>query len=354
MSGVLKTVVVGCRRGRSHAVPIAALDSFELVGLCDLDRDAAESLAAETCSPPVFTDYDEMLSKTDPDVVAVSVPTALHSEYVLKALDRGVKGIVCEKPVARNLDEARKMVQASGDRGVPLIFQHQRRLSDPFLTMRRLIANGAIGELQLIRTSCAGQVTTDGTHSVDLIFHLAGDPAPEWVFGQIHRLPPGPDEPRAQGGKASGGYRYGHPIEDGAMALIEFESGVRAELLCGDVRLPGRGYQDIEVFGTGGRLWRASDRAEIPLQIQDASGGWREVPLDEAPFESTDPDTRSYELLADTVTFGAVHPLNSRTALREFEVVMGVYESARLNSRIEFPIKQGRFPLEMMIEDGRA
>jgi len=220
MSGVLKAVVVGCRRGRSHAVPIAALDSFELIGLCDLDRDAAESLAAETGSPPVFTDYAEML----------------------------------------------------------------------------------------------------------------------W----------------AQGGKASGGYRYGHPIEDGAMALIEFEDGVRAELLCGDVRLPGRGYQDVEVFGTGGRLWRASDRAEIPLQIQDASGGWREVPLDEAPFESADPDTRSYELFADTVTSGAVHPLSSETALREFEVVVGVYESARLNSRIEFPMKQDRFPLEMMIEDGRA
>ncbi len=156
---------------------------------------------------------------------------------------------------------------------------------------------------------------TDGTHSVDLIFHLAGDPVPQWVFGQIHRLPPDPDEPRAQGGKVSGGYRYGHPVEDGAVAVIRFEGDVRAELLCGDMRLPGRGYQDVEAFGTEGRLWRASDRAETPLQIQDASGGWREVPLDLSPFCTADADTRSYELLADTVKRGAAHPLSAATAL---------------------------------------
>ncbi len=137
MPRTLKSVVVGCRRGRSHAGPIAQLEEFELVGLCDLSRDTAEGLAAETGNPPVYTDYDEMLAQTDPDVVAVSVPTAVHCEYVLKALDKGVKGIVCEKPVACNLKEAREMVRICEEKVVDLIFQHQRRLSDPFLTMRR-------------------------------------------------------------------------------------------------------------------------------------------------------------------------------------------------------------------------
>jgi UDP-N-acetyl-2-amino-2-deoxyglucuronate dehydrogenase len=354
MPETLKAVVVGCRRGRSHAVPISELDEFELIGLCDLSKESAEELADETGNPPTFTEYDEMLARTDPDIVAVAVPTALHCQYVLKALEKGVRGIVCEKPVARDLGEANEMVQACRARGVPLIFQHQRRLSDPYLTMRRLIAESAVGELQLIRVSCAGQVITDGTHSVDLIFHLAGDPVPEWVFGQIHRLRPDPNEARSQGGKPSGGYRYGHPIEDGAVAVIQFSGGVRAELLCGDMRLPGRGYQDVEVFGTEGRLWRASDRAEIPLQRQDASGGWREAPLDRTEFGTEDADTRSYKLFAETVMNGAIHPLNSDTALSTFQVLMGIYESARLNARVEMPVDQKQFPLALMIAQGRA
>jgi len=354
VSGKLEAVVVGCRRGRAHALPISELDAYELVGLCDLSREAAEGLAAETGGPPVFTDYDRMLAQTDPDVVAVAVPTALHCEYVCKAVGKGVRGIVCEKPVAHNLEEARRMVQVCKAGGVPLVFQHQRRLSDPYLTMRRLVEEGAIGELQLVRVSCAGQVITDGTHSMDLASHLAGDPVPEWVFGQIHRLPPDPDEPRAQGGKVSGGYRYGHAVEDGAVAVVQFRGGVRAELLCGDMRIPGRGYQDVEVFGTRGRLWRASDRSEVPVQIQDAAGGWREAPLDRDSFGTGDADTRSYMIFAGSVEHGTAHPLNSDTALSLFQVLMGVYESARLNQKVELPLQQDQFPLDLLISAGRA
>jgi predicted dehydrogenase len=220
--------------------------------------------------------------------------------------------------------------------------------------MRRLIAEGAIGDLQLIRVSCAGQVITDGTHSVDLIFHLAGDPVPDWVFGQVHRLPPNPDEPKAMGGKPSGGYRYGHPIENGAMAVVQFKDGLRAELLCGDVRLLNRPYQDVEAFGSRGRLWRSGDNADPPLQIQDGKGGWRAAQLDPDEFGTPDPDTRSYILFAESVRNGAPHPLNAGNALYMFQTLMGIYESARLNRKITLPVEQEEFPLDLMIAEGRA
>ena len=61
----------------------------------------------------------------------------------------------------------------------------------------------------------------------------------------------------------------------------------------------------------------------------------------------------AYHAFARTVCEGADHPLSGENALRGFQVVMGIYESARLRTKVELPLKQSRFPLEMMIDAGQ-
>jgi predicted dehydrogenase len=131
------------------------------------------------------------------------------------------------------------------------------------------------------------------------------------------------------------------------MAVLEFESGLRAELLTGGVRLPDRPYQDYEVFGSKGRLWRYGDRVQPPLRIQDeAAGGYREVPNDpDAPASAR---THMYAAFARTLREGVLHPLSGESALADQEVMMAVYESARTNARIELPLEQERLPLLLM------
>ncbi|MFW5870824.1 MAG: hypothetical protein ACOCVL_04055 [Candidatus Sumerlaeota bacterium] len=88
--------------------------------------------------------------------------------------------------------------------------------------------------------------------------------------------------------------------------------------------------------------------------MQDSRGGWCEVPLDKGDFVSEDADTRAYELFAATVRDGVEHPLAAANALKMFETLMAIYESARLNKKMALPLEQERFPLEIMIEEGRA
>ncbi len=353
----LKAVVVGCGMGANHARAMAGLDEYELVAVCDIDEERATGLAEGVGGVRVYTDYREMIAETRPDVVAVATPTSSHAEITIHAAEAGARGICCEKPVAKSMGQARTMAETCEARGIPLIFNHQRRLHPAYVAMRRLIEEGAIGDLYLVRGTCGGQVVTDGTHTVDLLFHLAGDPEVEWVFGQVYRDRPDPSEEKAEGRNPSGGYRYGHPIETGAIATFQFGTGVRAEMLIGGVRFPGRPYQDLEAFGTVGRLWRSGDRAEPPLLIRDEeAGGWRPAPLNlsEAEADQLFPMRQSYTMFARTIREGAPHPLCAANALREFEVLMAVYESARLNARIELPLQQDEFPLELMIEEGRA
>ena len=350
-SNPLRGATVGCRMGRAHARAMADLAAYELVAVCDLDRETAQRVAEQTGGPSVYTDFDSMLKEVRPEVVGIATPSASHAMLTIQAVEAGVKGVYCEKPMATCLADARAMVAVCRQNGAALVINHQRRMSAPFCMMRYLIAEGAVGEVVLIRGTCGGDILSDGTHTVDTIFHLAGDIEVKWVLGQVYRETPNPETERSEGYQVSGGWRYGHPVETGAMATFEFENGIRGEMLTGEVRFPGRGYQDIEVFGTRGRLWRPGDKGDPELLIQDdRSGGWREVPMADASgpdASSAIPD--AYGAFAHTVCEGAYHPLCGDNALRGFGVVMGVYESARLRTKVGLPLTQPRFPLEMMV-----
>ncbi len=348
----LTGAIVGCgRMGQRHAEAMRESGEFEVVAGCDMELEKAQAI-----SPNAYADVQEMLGAARPDVVCVATAGATHAELVVPIAQAAVhpRGICGEKPMAVGLGEAQSMVDACRENGIALIVNHQRRLSAAMVVMRRLIEEGAIGDVYLIRASCSGDVLGDGTHAIDSVRHLAGDADVKWVLGQVYRDKPDESQPRSMTTKASGGYRYGYPIETGAIATFEFVTGTRAEFFCGAMRLPGRAYQDYEVFGTEGRLWRAGDSADPPLVILDQSGGgWRPVDVGDAGGQF-DPMTEEYRLFARTLREGAPHPLSGDSALKGQEVLMAIHESARTNARIELPLQQGEFPLQLMIDAGQV
>ncbi|MGD2175341.1 MAG: hypothetical protein PVJ27_08055, partial [Candidatus Brocadiaceae bacterium] len=108
-------------------------------------------------------------------------------------------------------------------------------------------------------------------------------------------------------------------------------------------------YQDYEIFGTEGRLRRKGDRADPPVLIQDSrAGGWRPVEVE----SQEDAMTAGYRAFARMIREGSDHPLSGQSALRDLELVMALYESARTRQRIELPLRQDAFPLELMLADG--
>ena len=180
----LRAAVVGCRMGAAHAKAMAQLPEYEVVAVCDIDEERAQEVADEVGSAKPFTSYAQMLREVKPDVVAIATPTAIHAEQTFMAIDAGVRGICCEKPIATNLADARRMVELCRKRGIALVVNHQRRMGKEMVAARELIERGAIGEVRLIRMHCAGDFLTDGTHAVDSALWLLGDPEVDWVFGQ--------------------------------------------------------------------------------------------------------------------------------------------------------------------------
>lgn len=368
----LKAVLIGCgSMGRNQARILAEHEAFKLGAVCDVFPDNARA-TADAHGVTAYADPGEMLEREKPDTVTITTTNDAHAALTLQAIAAGVRGVYCEKPMAVHPKDARDMVEAARKAGIPLIINHQRRMAPDFVEARRLIESGALGEIQLIRGDCAGDILSDGTHLIDSLLWLAGHPEVKTVAGHLvrdlsflqraYQNSPHPPEP---------GTRFGHVIESGGLGIIEFTSGLRAEIHCGELRDRTRGYHDIEVHGTLGSLWRVNDRLGYNLFIRDAGGGdhvggfdrgqyravparegergiWRTVPVSKAG--SRDAMIEAYQRFARCIHEGIDHPMSADKALEGFEILSAIYESARLRKKLTVPISQDRFPLELMIE----
>lgn len=356
----IRLAVVGLNMGRNHCKVFHASDGYELTAVCDLKEERIRWVQENVCPCVGYQDYRKMLDEVRPEVVVVATPTALHYEMTVQAVEAGARGVYCEKPMAVDMDTAEKMVSLCRERGVQLIVGHQRRCTSIYRGMKRLIEEGAIGDIYLIRATCAGDFLSDGTHAVDTVRFFMNDQQPEWVLASMFRLPKGT---HLWGDHYFTGERYGHSVDSGAQVTIQFPGRVRAEIYTGELWLPGRGYHDVEIFGTKGRMWRAGDGAEHDILIQnDEAGGYRplrvERTADEAALDGDGHGAGISERLSianglrQMMLEGASHPMEGANALKTQEIVMAAYESVRIRNRVLFPLEQKRYPLDIMLENG--
>ncbi len=344
--------------GANHVRALARLEQTDLVAVCDIDKETAETVASEAAEiggakPSIYDDYEAMLRETKPEIVGIATPNRFHCQMVLQAVEAGAKAIYCEKPIAVDLAESRKMTEACSKAGVRLVVNHQRRTGADFVWLREQIETGVIGDVYLIRGTCAGDMLSDGTHLVDSALYLSNDRDWEWVFASYHR--PAAEESGEAGssGTTGGGYdktagwRFGHPVEEGMFSVVELEGGLRVELLTGDLRVPGRPYHDLEVLGTKGGLWRSGDKQGENLFRRSANGSWEPVTVANGK-SGGDLIQDAYELTVSMVAKGepdSSHPMGSPYAARGFELLMGAYESARTRTVIRRPVEQEKYPL---------
>jgi predicted dehydrogenase len=161
--------------GRHHARHLAGLDGARLVGICDTDPVRAAAIASEFGTRN-FADLDEMLGKVE--AVTVAVPTPVHAEVGLRALERGIP-VLMEKPLTDTLAAADTLITRARERGVQLQVGHIERYNravraaEPYLDGPRYIESQRLAPFQPRGTDVA--VVLDlMIHDLDLVLHLTG------------------------------------------------------------------------------------------------------------------------------------------------------------------------------------
>ncbi|HQA69928.1 MAG TPA: Gfo/Idh/MocA family oxidoreductase, partial [Aggregatilineales bacterium] len=146
--------------GNIHVDALKRVPDAEIVAVASKTPGKAAAFAAERGIPNAYEDYRELLARDDIDAVTVGVPNYLHEEVVCAAAEAG-KHIMCEKPFARTIQEAERMLAAVREAGVKLVYGEMLCFAPKYVRAKRLVEEGALGEVFLVKQS----EEHDGPHS---------------------------------------------------------------------------------------------------------------------------------------------------------------------------------------------
>ncbi|MCP8894371.1 Gfo/Idh/MocA family oxidoreductase [Shinella daejeonensis] len=252
----------------------------EVVSVMSTSPERGRTYAAEQGIARAVTDLDALVNDPEIDAVYISTTNELHRDQALAATKAG-KHVLCEKPLALSLEDARAMVRAAEEAGVVLATNHHLRNAATHRAMREAIRAGRIGtplsarvfhavhlppHLQgwrLDRPEAGGGVILDITvHDTDTLrFVLDDDPVEAVAFAQA-------------GGMAKSG------LEDAVMGVLRFKSGLIAQFHDGfTTKFAETG---LEVHGSEGSLFGRNvmtQRAVGTVTLRDAAGE-HDLPLD--------------------------------------------------------------------------
>ncbi len=196
MNDPVKIAIAGGGYGSKVALPVySELEEFEPVAIWSHRAERAQQLAADAGLELGTSDFDELLSTPGLEAVHVATPVVTHPDYALEAAERGFH-VLCEKPVADNLEDARRIAAGIRSAGVVGAVDWERRMQE---SRRRLIecAREVVGNPRMVSVSLVyddhaepdsrpwtwvhdatlggGRLQGYGVHDLDLILELFPD-----------------------------------------------------------------------------------------------------------------------------------------------------------------------------------
>ena len=355
-----RVAILGCRsRGTSAARVYHAHPRTKVVGLCDLIEDRLNTLGDELDLGARFTDLDEMIRQTAPDIVAIPTAPALHAPLALRVLEHGVN-IEVEKPMGMDLIKTDAVMNKAAEKGVQVAVHHQWRLSAWNQAVNQAYQAGRIGELRYIYASGKGYyggfgLMEIGTHVLTHVIKYGGHCQSVTAHATTRGRPITPQEvlPAPRGNGIIAG--------DHVTATLQFANGVTGTLLQHQFKKIELDAHVVELYGTEGRLmWHPRGAWWLPnphVPPANERDGWEvltpiyadsfaqavETPpgninLNEGDYWFVDEYVRALDE-------GREHECSGAEGSHVIEIIMGIFESAAYGTRVDLPQSNREHPL---------
>ena len=329
--------------GAMHAAALREVREARLVAVADVDATRVQAFAETWGVPRTYGSIEGLLSDPEIDVVHICTPPFLHEPQALAAMASG-KHVLVEKPIARTVAEAKRIVSAAREARIVLggVFQH-RHMPLP-RQVKEVLESGRLGRLYLCDAYVkwwredayyksvrwrgtrdfegGGAMINQGIHTIDLLLWVAG-PVVE-VSGEVATL--------------------AHPIEmeDVAVATLRFASGALGVLEATTTAWPGFAER-IELHGSGGSVildegegtieWRL--RGEEPRRTaevgQQGTGAADPTKISLAGHQAEFRDF--YAAIRD----GRKPAITGEEAIRALAVIEAIRLSSELGKRVAVP-----------------
>jgi len=291
MARPVKIAIIGGGYGAKVSLPVLSdLEEFELLGIWSRRPERARELASEAGIPVGTADLDELLSLDGLEAVHVAAPVTMHAEIAIDAAERGLH-VLCEKPLAADLDEARRVVDAIEAAGVVGAVGYGRRFQQTrervIERVREVVGKPRMVSISLVHDNHAdpdsrpftwvqdadmggGRLQGYGVHDLDLLVQ---------AFGQVEAVAAATEVGVPERETADGSLRE-VTAEDTYAILLRFEGGGIGIVSLVSTARHKRG-DVLELHGAGGtvrldaekRLWwgRAGEELECEGPLESDS-----------------------------------------------------------------------------------
>lgn len=262
---MVRVALVGLgKMGLSHLAIIRRHPQAEVVGVCDASGLVLDVLSKQT-DLRIFTDYETMLDEARPDAVIIATPSHLHAPMVRAALDRHLH-VFCEKPLFLDVADGDELSELARQQDVVTQVGYHNRFVGTFAQARRLLDQGALGDVTNALAEAYGPVVTRpaglswrsqkgsgggclydyAAHPVDLL---------TWYLGPVSTA-------RGSGMRPI----FSKEVDDSVVSTLEFAGGAVAQLCVNWSDSSQRKMTtSISLWGTRGRL--RVDRQELQVYL---------------------------------------------------------------------------------------
>ncbi|MEY8354029.1 Gfo/Idh/MocA family oxidoreductase [Lachnospiraceae bacterium 54-53] len=340
----MKVGIIGCGKiaQTRHIPEYADHPGVLIAGYYDFNMERAGKLA-EAYGGKAYGSVDELLS--DGEIEAVSVCTAnnAHAEITIQALRAG-KHVLCEKPMATNLEDCAAMVRAAEENHRQLMIGQNQRFAGAHRKARELLSEGVIGKVLTFRATFGhggpetwsvdggvnswffdkerasmGAMADLGVHKTDLIQYLLGEKVTA-VTARLVTL-----DKRDGSGELIG-------VDDNAVCIYELEGGAMGTMTA-SWTFYGKEDNATVLYGTKG-IMRIYDNPDYSISIDLKNGESVLYRIDQ--IQTNDNQTRSgiIDGFVNALAEGKEVPVSGRDVLSAMEAVFACRESSREKRRI--------------------
>jgi UDP-N-acetylglucosamine 3-dehydrogenase len=343
----VRVALVGCGTvARRVHLPGLRAAGADVVAFASRSLQSAEAAAGEWGGGDVAGDWHELLGRPDVDAIDICTPNASHAEIATAAAAAG-KHVLVEKPLARNTEEADRMIEAARLTGVVLVPAHNARFLGPFVAMREAVARGDVGQVRAFRCAWGhtgpehwapaagwfrdpavaggGALIDLGVHAADVLRSVLDDQAVAVSAFLSPRLSPHRDGagPRRHAGVGPAGQDEVRPagqdgVEDIAQLVVRFAGGAIGTLQASWALAAGSDHQ-LTIQGTLGTL-HLDERT--PPTLLAAGGG------DATRLSLPDHSPSVFDVFVEAVATGKDPAVTAADGRAAVALVVAAYRSA--------------------------
>jgi predicted dehydrogenase len=338
-------------------------DKAEIVAVADENEAGRAAAARRLGAKSAYADFRQMLDKERPQIVSVADRWPdCHRDMVIACAEHGAS-IFLEKPAAQTLQQADEMVAACEKHHVKCAVAHQTAYSPRVKVVKELIKEGKIGDVMELRghgkedrRGGGEDLMVLGTHSFDLMRHIAGDA--KWCFARIQQS----GRKAVAGDVRQAGEQIGPILGDRIAATYGFNGLPVGHFFTHVAKAGASSRYWLEVRGTKGVI-QIGFGILPPAYLCEDPGGffgkskapWKEITSAGVgkPEPLSAKELENGNILIANDLIAAIE--NDRSPLdgladgrAALEMILAVYESHRLERPVELPLKNRKHPLAAM------